>query len=48
MEKLKDRMTKTKKRLTKRINTEDSSISNLTIRQLFLLKKELNLKIKLD
>ncbi len=48
MEKLKDRVSKTKKRLTNRINTDDSAISSLTIKQLFLLKKKLNLKIKLD
>lgn len=48
MEKLKDRMSRTKNRLANRINLEESAIANLTIRQLFLLKKELNLKIKID
>lgn len=48
MEKLKDRMSKTKNRFANRISIKDNSISNLTIKQLFLLKKELNLNIKID
>lgn len=48
MEKLKYRMSKTKNRLASKLNIEDNSISNLTIKQLFLLKKELNLNIKID
>ena len=48
MKKLKDRMSRTKNRLANRIKIEDNSMSNLTIEQLFLLKKELNLNIKID